>query len=89
MTNLILYISFKKIKTHVYIEDDTVYVDAIWYRKLCDKLKGEWELDKHIYSITKCKYLRYTFHGEFRYLIQNKHGKEGKWEWDEQEQRYK
>ena len=89
MNNLILYIRLFKTPPHVRVQDDTVYVDGHWYRKLCDGLnRGEWELDKHIHSVTKCKYLRYIFHGEIKYWVRNKHGK-GKWEWDEQEQRYK
>lgn len=82
MTNLILYIQFKKIKTDetVYIEDDTVYVDAVWYRRLCDRIrKSEWELDKYLHKITQCQY--------FSYAHNTMTG--AGWEWDEQEQRYK
>ena len=82
MTNLILYIQFKRIKTgsHVHIKDDTVYVDAVWYRHICDRMrKSEWELDKYVHKVTQCHYLSYT------HEIMNG----TKWEWDEQEQRYK
>ncbi len=82
MTNLILYIRFRKIKTdsHVHVEDDTVYVDAVWYRRLCDRMrKSEWELDKYIHKVTKCHYLSYTHE-----IMTGT-----KWKWDEQEQRYK
>ena len=80
MNNLILYIRFKIIKTHVHIEDDTVYVDAVWYRHICDRMrKSEWELDKYIHKITQCQY--------FSYKHEIMSGT--KWKWDEQEQRYK
>lgn len=82
MTNLILYIQFVKIKTdsHVHIEDDTVYVNAVWYRQLCDRMrKSEWELDKYIHKETQCPYFSYTNDVMIGF----------KWEWDEQEQRYK
>ena len=80
MTNLILYIRFKIIKTHVHIEDDTVYVDAVWYRRLCNRMrKSEWELDKYIYKVTQCQYFSY------KHDIMSG----TKWKWDEQEQRYK
>jgi len=80
MNNLILYIRFKTIKTHVHIEDDTVYVDAVWYRRLCDRMrKSEWELDKHVHKVTQCPYFSY------KHDIMSG----TKWKWDEQEQRYK
>ena len=80
MTNLILYIRFKTIKTHVHIEDDTVYVDAVWYRRICNRMKkSEWELDKHVHKASQCQYFSYT----------NDNMAGIKWKWDEKEQRYK
>ena len=80
MTNLILYIRFKIIKTHIHIEDDTVYVDAVWYRRLCNRMrKSEWELDKHVHKVTQCQYFSYK----------NDIMTGAKWEWNEQEQQYK
>jgi hypothetical protein len=80
MTNIIFYIQLLKTPPHVRVQNDTVYVDGCWYRKLCNKLNiGEWGLDKHIHEVTQCKYFSYT-HGIMTGT---------KWEWDEQEQRYK
>ena len=80
MTNLILYIRLFKIPPHVRVQDDTVYVYAVWYRRLCDRMrKSEWELDKYIHKVTQCQYFSYT------HDIMNG----TKWKWDEQEQRYK
>ena len=89
MTNLILYIRLFKTPPYVIVQDDTVYVDGHWYRKFCNSLnRSEWELDKIIHKITQRLYLRYTFRGNFKYWIRNKHCK-GTWKWNEQEQRYK
>jgi hypothetical protein len=80
MTNLILYIRLFKTLPHVIVQDDTVYVDAVWYRRLCDGMrKSEWELDKYIHKITQCQYFSY------KYEIMSG----AKWKWDEEEQRYK
>ena len=83
MINLLLYIQLLKILIYIVVQDDTVYVDARWYVKCIQLNKWKWNLDKYIYNATHCKYFKYTF------ITQNNEPSECKWEWNEQEQRYK